>query len=1049
MAIEDSIVLITSPQSTNRAFGTGFVIHSDAEADYVMTCRHVARDIDIQANQPVCINYHEYPVLDVFMNPADDPDDMAVVKVRGPLNMPPLPLGLADTPGVEIRISGYYRFSNNPDNHRQTPVDGKLGERGILNFRSCVGRLSTWDLEIEGRRTLQEGYSGAPVVHNGAVVGLVSHKHQKGQVGVAVSIDALSHVCSDLASRLIGEAPDREADMSDTPMHDKERFPAPPESFSGRDAEIQQAIEGLKHGRLVTLWGAPGIGKTATAIMVGDYLLQRNGFRDGIYFVDLRGVQSPDGVRALIARELGVEAEDDAQLFSQISPQRLLLILDNCEDPLHHAARGFRGLISGLMKMCRGLRLLLTSRRTLGGGITGATERPVSIRQLGRMDANRLFRHKAQAALGREFTDEEMDSGDIKAILSILSGHPHAIELAAPHLQTKSLYQLRADLEAAPIDELAVADLSESELDHTSSLARSLGMSVEYLRERDPEALRLFSLMGLLPGGVLPENLSAVWGDGRPDFMDTLVRYSLIQRKVLEGLEYYYLFRFVAAYAERLVEARDQAGFCRQILMHCSKLSERIYKDLFSERSKTARFHFTIHELNIRAAMTENRMSHISDKVLIKKAINRITLYFPQILLRIHRYQDGELFSDVCLSLSKKFGIRESQANALKSKGDFNLKLNNLSGAQTSYKEAESIYQAMDDLDSRIGKANTVFALGDLSERRDDLDEAKKYYEEALQIYKTLEDLLSKANTIFALANIKKREGDLTGAEKDFREVLTMYQNINSKVSEANTLQELGKLRFINGDLRNSEDYFTKAFDIYKKFEEKQGMANTLLAIGNVNYKHEYYKDALELFREIKYSIGMAKAMIKTGKSYREKGEYDSSIEQLMEATKLMIESDDKLGVGTCLLELQRTYYAQKDYISALILAEIALPISKQSKSKLNEALFLKDQGDAFSAAGHADAALAAYFLARQIIRRIQPESITAKAVERIFEAIEAELSPADYEALINDLSENAETRRREAVRRIYSEGGADDPTLQRIFEILPPGLLPDFTAAS
>ena len=248
MAIEDSIVLITSPQSTNRAFGTGFVIHSDAEADYVMTCRHVARDIDIQANQPVCINYHEYPVLDVFMNPADDPDDMAVVKVRGPLNMPPLPLGLADTPGVDIRIYGYYRFSNNPDNHRQVPVEGKLGERGILNFRSCVGRLSTWDLEIEGWRTLQEGYSGSPVVHSGVVVGLVSHKHRKGQVGIAVSIDALVHVCPDLASRLIGEASDEICELIVEGVKSKKVFI----SYAREDeADARRLYEDLKKAGVV------------------------------------------------------------------------------------------------------------------------------------------------------------------------------------------------------------------------------------------------------------------------------------------------------------------------------------------------------------------------------------------------------------------------------------------------------------------------------------------------------------------------------------------------------------------------------------------------------------------------------------------------------------------------------------------------------------------------------------------------------------------------------------------------------------------------------
>jgi len=203
MPIEDSIILITSVDTENRKFGTGFVFHVDGEVDYVMTCRHVAADVAAETQGAVCINYHEYPLLEIFMNTADDPDDMAVLKIRGPLEMAPLPIRPVGRPGLKIRAFGYYRYSTTPDNHRQLPVDGELGERGILNFRSRKGRLVTWDIEIEGRRTLHDGYSGSPVIYEGHVIGIVSHKLQKGEVGVAVSIDALGHLLPDVAVRLL------------------------------------------------------------------------------------------------------------------------------------------------------------------------------------------------------------------------------------------------------------------------------------------------------------------------------------------------------------------------------------------------------------------------------------------------------------------------------------------------------------------------------------------------------------------------------------------------------------------------------------------------------------------------------------------------------------------------------------------------------------------------------------------------------------------------------------------------------------------------------
>ena len=720
-------------------------------------------------------------------------------------------------------------------------------------------------------------------------------------------------------------------DVSPTPPD--HYLPALPESFTGRAAEIQQTVEGLKRGRLITLRGAPGIGKTATAIVVGDYLLQRNGFRDGIYFVDLRGVQSPDGVRAAIAYELGVEAEDDAQLFRQIGSQRLLLILDNCEDPLHHAVTGFRGLISGLMQRCRELRLLLTSRLTLGGGIAGATERIVSIRQLEILDAIRLFSHKAWAALGRDFTVEEMLSGDIEAILSILTGHPQAIALAAPQLETKSMARLRADLEAAPTDALAVEDVPEADRDHATSFARSLGVSVGYLRERNPEALRLFSLMGLLPGGALSEDLDAVWGDGWPDLMNALVRYSLIEREVLEGRDYYYPFPFVAAYAERLVEAGDRAGFCGRILKRCGELSEFIYSNLFRENRETARFLFTIHESNIRAAMSGERMTAIGDKELMTAAIDQITNNFPAILLLTDRAMDGRRFAEAALTLCQTLNIQK-------------------------------------------GEANTMKALGDLRVRLDDLDGAQAAYRGALPIYRDIKDRLGEANTLRALGDLRVRLADLDGAQAAYGGALPIFRDIKARLGEANTLQGMGDMLMSRGD-------------------------------------------------------------------------HERAAEKIVQAMALHIEIRAMLGVGADIGYSTRALSAMKRHPAALIAGEIALSIHQKIRDQWGQALILKDQGDAFQGAGHPDAALAAYFLARRIFRRIQPESIKAKAVEGIFEGKKAELSPADYEALISDLSENAEARRREAVRRIYAEGGAEDPILQRIFDILPAGLTPDFTAAS
>ncbi|NIO10934.1 MAG: hypothetical protein GTO40_24175, partial [Deltaproteobacteria bacterium] len=139
---------------------------------------------------------------------------------------------------------------------------------------------------------------------------------------------------------------------------------------------------------------------------VGYYLLERRIFRDGIFFIDLRGVQSAEGVRAAIALELGIDIENDGQLFAYLGNRNCLLILDNCEDPLHHDLKVFRRFIGRFLERVKHLKLLLTSRQALGGGLPGAKENICSIRQLEEEDAAFLFALKAKAALGREMTGQ-------------------------------------------------------------------------------------------------------------------------------------------------------------------------------------------------------------------------------------------------------------------------------------------------------------------------------------------------------------------------------------------------------------------------------------------------------------------------------------------------------------------------------------------------------------------------------------------------------------------------------------------------------------------
>src|SRR6476620_10740300 len=77
-------------------------------------------------------------------------------------------------------------------------------------------------------------------------------------------------------------------------------------SLVGREREVAAICDLLRRDgiRLVTLTGAPGIGKTRLGIEAASRLL--DSFVDGTYFVNLAPVTDPDAVVQAIAAALGI-----------------------------------------------------------------------------------------------------------------------------------------------------------------------------------------------------------------------------------------------------------------------------------------------------------------------------------------------------------------------------------------------------------------------------------------------------------------------------------------------------------------------------------------------------------------------------------------------------------------------------------------------------------------------------------------------------------------------------------------------------------------------
>lgn len=224
-------------------------------------------------------------------------------------------------------------------------------------------------------------------------------------------------------------------------------LPAELTSFVGRRTELSELCDMLAYGRLVTLAGPGGVGKTRLAVRAADGMRQR--FPDGIWLVQLESLSDPALLAQSLLDALGIAdpsrstGDPVPRLIQDLQGRRALLILDNCE----HLVDAVAPLLTTLLQQAPELTVLATSRQLLG--VPG--EQPVLVPPLpipASEDSDELVRTLASpavslfvdraAAVLPGFTVTEANQELIARLCRALEGIPLAIELATVRLRVLS-----------------------------------------------------------------------------------------------------------------------------------------------------------------------------------------------------------------------------------------------------------------------------------------------------------------------------------------------------------------------------------------------------------------------------------------------------------------------------------------------------------------------------------------------------------------------------------------------------------------------------------
>jgi predicted ATPase/class 3 adenylate cyclase len=382
-------------------------------------------------------------------------------------------------------------------------------------------------------------------------------------------------------------------------------------SFVGRELELAGLAAAMARSPLVTVTGPGGVGKTRLALQAAaDHLPS---FGDGAWLCELAPAVDAEAMAQAVLAALRVRPRADLSVAGSVveflrTRTAVLLVLDNCE----HLLAAASVLAADILRGCRGVRILATSRQALGvGGEQVFGLRPLSLpppdagmAAAAASDAVSLFAQRAAAARS-DFALTPANVAAVGEICRHLDGIPLAIELAAARVAA-----LRPAEIAGLLDE-RFRLLTRGRADAVAR-QQTLQAMVEWSYALLDEAeRRVFDRLGVFPGSFDVEAAAAVADVGglqRWDVLDSLT--SLVAKSLVaeeEGPDQtsrYRLLETMRAYARQQLAAGELGPLRHRHAEHYAAFAERAGLELIGPAQLEWQQRIRAERDNLQAAVT-------------------------------------------------------------------------------------------------------------------------------------------------------------------------------------------------------------------------------------------------------------------------------------------------------------------------------------------------------------------------------------------------------------------------------------------------------------
>jgi predicted ATPase len=561
--------------------------------------------------------------------------------------------------------------------------------------------------------------------------------------------------------------------------------PVPRTPFIGRTDELAELLDALGRGRLVTIAGPGGSGKTRLAFETA-----RRAEFESVAVAELAGTRDPSQVAAEVARVVGARLPDD--IASAIGQRDLLLVIDNCE----HVLPAIGTLASRLLDACDGLVVLATSREPLG--LAGETVWLAP--QLQPDDAVTLFR--ARAAGSAE--DDEL----VRAACERLARMPLAIELAAARVRSVPLDDLVARLD----DQLRLLTAGTRDIPRQQTMRATLDWSHDLLT---PTEQTVFRRLGVFAGGFTLEAAEAV--AARPSDVDVLDALDGLVLKSLVDLppetRRYSMLEPVRQYAiERLHEAGEEEVVGERHAIWASHAAAEGGRKVFTAEQRRWTAVLRAERENFGAAIrwaVDHGRPPIAIDLLTALAWFRFT------------WDRNDAFVGLpeVLAMTEELEAKD-KAKVLLAAAITYCDFSDDDRPISWLLEAEAIFK---ELGHERATGSVLFWLGRAAAVRNAGEVAERAFRESVEVHERLDDLFGWGWSKIWLGDIARLRGELGDSEIFLLDVLSRCDDIPQVM--AAVWDALGANADRRHDTQNALEYNGRALEIFRELDDRWQVA--------------------------------------------------------------------------------------------------------------------------------------------------------------------------------------------------------------------------------